>query len=105
MLWINQRRIKRREVRSPFVEMSLERPKRGVNRKRRQTDEHCQRLNPPEIAPLRRAEAIRELHGSRFRHRTTAFRRAILVSGPRQVNAQRENPTPLACFYSSIVMV
>ena len=89
MLGINQRRIKRREVRSPFVEMALERTERRINRKQPQANRHCQRLNPPEIAPLRCAEAIRELHGSRFRHRATAFRRAILVSGQRQVNAVR----------------
>src|SRR5579872_7571512 len=39
MLGINQRRIKGREIRSPFVEMALKCAKRRVDRKRRQPDE------------------------------------------------------------------
>src|SRR6185437_4755916 len=73
MLRINQRRIKRREVRSPFVEMPLERTERRINRNQAKTNRHCQRLNPPTIASLRCAAAIRELHGPRFRHGPPPF--------------------------------
>ena len=56
MVRIDQRRIKRREVRAPGIELPFEGAKGGIDSERAQNDEDQQSLNPPCVPPQRATE-------------------------------------------------
>ena len=57
MIGVNQRRVKRGKVGSPFVEAALKSSQSGVSAEPSQKHNNGDNLNPPRIAPLGFTEA------------------------------------------------
>src|SRR5271168_1893101 len=68
VLGIDQRRIKRREVRSPGIKPSFEGTEGGVDAEASEQKENRKDLNPPRVMPLRSTETANLNQSRRLRH-------------------------------------
>src|SRR5438552_5503418 len=65
---VDQRRIERREIRSPGVELSFEGPKCGINSEKAEDDDDGQNFNPPCVSTQGTAECVDPTIHGRSRH-------------------------------------
>src|ERR1700716_1931086 len=65
---IDQRRIKRREIRSPGIERSFEGAEGGVDTEEAENEDDGQNLNPPCVSTQGTAECVDSTIHGRYRH-------------------------------------
>src|SRR5262249_19787893 len=72
MLRINERRVERRKVGSPLIELSLERAQGSENAESIQQYERGHHLRPPRVPPQRVSQTRSRHHCRRSRHPVTS---------------------------------